>query len=444
MRRRSRFAMCSPTWIATLRNGRLAVAASLLLMPACGGGDAVSVQVGPKTPGAVAVSVVTDGTDLDTDGYTMNISARGQHAVPIDGTLTVSDVPPGAYFVGLEDVSANCVVAGQNPRTVTVLEAATASTRFEVTCTRVDLLAFTSSRLGGQSVWIMGPDGSDPRRVTQMGLDMQLVWAPDGAHFAYVSQRGPYDELTIARWDGSGTTPIFAASPVRSPDWSPDGRRLAFLASTDLGPQDIWVIHADGTGAVNITNDEEPGNYGGLRWSPDGSRLLVESTRPGSQQRDLWALAPDGTGLTNLTDAPGTDRLGRWSPSGDRIAYIRDLRIDELWIMASDGSDPTLVTVPAGPVAPAWSPDGTRIAFVAAGDLWVVGVDGGSPTNLTDGTIPVLDHEPTWSHDGSWIAFVVTREGGVGGDIWVVSPDDSTLDRLTDAPGLDLEPRWRP
>jgi len=451
MRRRSRFALpLPPTWAAVPWTGRAGLAAILLSVPACGGDDSVSAPVGPPAPGTIAATVATIGTDLDTDGYTVSLSVGGQHAVPIAGTVTISGVQPGDYLVALEGVSANCSVAGQNPRTVTVLEGAAASTRFEVTCSRADLMAFTSPRLGGQNVWLMSPDGSNPRRVAQAGLDIDLAWAPDGSHFAYVSQRGPQDHLTIARWDGSGTTSIFVGSPVRSPDWSPDGSRLAFLASTDLGPADIWVVQADGTGAVNLTNDEDPGAYAWVRWSPDGSRLVFESTRSGSQGRDIWALAPDGTGLTNLTDAPGTDRWARWSPSGDRIAYVRAVEPHELWVMGADGNDPTLVTAPVGPAAPAsaaapaWSPDGARIAFVADGDLWVVGVDGAGRINLTDGRALVLDAELAWSHDGSRIAFVVTRDGGVGADIWIISPDGSGLLQLTDEPGLDLSPRWRP
>jgi Tol biopolymer transport system component len=84
----------------------------------------------------------------------------------------------------------------------------------------------------------MHPDGSAPERATSSGLDIDFAWAPDGTRFAYVSQRGALDELWVAAWDGSGATRIFQGSPIRSPDWSPDGTRLVFLASVDLGPQD--------------------------------------------------------------------------------------------------------------------------------------------------------------------------------------------------------------
>ena len=441
MRRAPRFPGSSSLERAFPRSYSLAVT---VVLAACGA-ETGSGPADPATPGAVQVTVTTTGIDLDTDGYALSLTGREALDVSVDGTVTFPHVPAGTYALEVTNLGANCGVAGQNPRSVVVSDGATASASVEVTCSRVDLIALTSARGGGQSIWVMAPDGSSPIRVTTGGLDIDFVWAPDGARFAYVSQRGASDELWTAAWDGSGATRIFRGSPVRSPDWSPDGTRLVLLASIDDGPQDVWVIGADGAGATNITNDEEAGNYADARWSPDGTRVLLESSRSGSQQRDVWTLDPSGAGLRNLTAAAGDDRTARWSSNGDRIAYIRELADHELWVMEADGSNPRRVATPVDDLAPpAWSPDGTNIAFIRGDDVWLVEADGSDPTNLTLGALATLHGGPVWSPDGSRIAFVAARAGDSGADVWAMDADGSRLEQLTDVAGWNGDPRWRP
>jgi Tol biopolymer transport system component len=92
-----------------------------------------------------------------------------------------------------------------------------------------------------------------------------------------------------------------------SPRWSPDGTRLAFLA-TDGVTKDLTISNADGTDRTIIHS----GSLGYLDWSPDGTRLLF--TAPIAQDSNLFIINDDGTGLTQITDYSGRNMNGRWSP----------------------------------------------------------------------------------------------------------------------------------
>ncbi len=81
-------------------------------------------------------------------------------------------------------------------------------------------------------------------------------------------------------------------------------------------PAEIAVFQVAGSGLRRLTTneyaDEEP------EWSPDGSRILFDSNRAGSN--DLYVMDADGSNVTRLTDGPAKEDHGAWSPDGSRIA----------------------------------------------------------------------------------------------------------------------------
>ncbi len=119
-------------------------------------------------------------------------------------------------------------------------------------------------------------------------------------------------------------------------------------AGLSLDSVDIYRVNADGTGLQNLTS--YPARYGGVRASPDGSRVLFESDRAGAAgttYTHLWVMNSDGTGLKELTAR--TSRNGRWSPDGSRIAFEMVGADDRLHVhvMNADGSNPQKVSEPA-------------------------------------------------------------------------------------------------
>lgn len=85
-------------------------------------------------PGAIQVTTVTAGSDLDPDGYTVNIDQSAAGTIQINDTQTYSNLTAGSYSVSLTGLADNCTVDGQSPRDVTVNPGATTQTTFNVTC----------------------------------------------------------------------------------------------------------------------------------------------------------------------------------------------------------------------------------------------------------------------------------------------------------------------
>jgi Tol biopolymer transport system component len=93
-------------------------------------------------------------------------------------------------------------------------------------------------------------------------------WSRDGRHVLY-STNVPSDPLQIRMWRvrASGGTPR-ALGQGRSPDVSPDGRKIAFVNGDD-----VWTMNADGSGRRRIVDHAEGSMSWRLAWSPDGRRI---------------------------------------------------------------------------------------------------------------------------------------------------------------------------
>jgi len=95
---------------------------------------AFDVMAPPPTTGGLTVTTTTGGTGSDPNGYTVAVDGASQ-PIAINDTRTFTGLSAGNHSVGLSDVASNCVVSGQNPRTVAVSAGNTAQTNFSVTCT---------------------------------------------------------------------------------------------------------------------------------------------------------------------------------------------------------------------------------------------------------------------------------------------------------------------
>src|SRR5205823_1905542 len=111
------------------------------------------------------------------------------------------------------------------------------------------------------------------------------------------------DDLVVVNADGSGLTRLTSG---RSPVWSPDGSKIAFLDEVGefpYGYTELFVINADGSNRLRLTRNGS--SYEGVpSWSPDGTKL-VYSVYPVYPDDDLYTINADGTGdPTLITDNP--------------------------------------------------------------------------------------------------------------------------------------------
>lgn len=135
---------------------------------------------------------------------------------------------------------------------------------------------------------------------------------------------------------------------------------------SDVGGAEIYAMRPDGTDLVNLTNS--PGDDEDPRWSPDGQRIAFVSMRDGNAE--IYVASSDGTGATNITNNSAEDLQPRWSPDGQRIAFVSDRGGDrDVFVCSSDGSNVVDVSRSAGTDwFPSWKPDGERIVFYSDRD----------------------------------------------------------------------------
>ncbi|TCN33597.1 TolB protein [Kribbella orskensis] len=178
---------------------------------------------------------------------------------------------------------------------------------------------------------------------------------------------------------------------VYSPDYSPDGTRIAYL--------DGWsfrIMAADGTDDRWLVDAASGPAY--PRWSPDGQWIIAESAG------DIWSVSKDGyaSGWTNLTGAhDSNDLVPTWEPKGHRFATST---YNDVRIYSADGAHTRKVIPMAGAYRLDWNPKENQLAVEALGDLWLVDVASGAIRRLTN-TPDLQELSPVWSPDGRWLTY---------------------------------------
>ena len=295
---------------------------------------------------------------------------------------------------------------------------------------------FTVNRDGWGEIWLMDEAGNERRRLTDK------------------ARRG---------WDASGST---------SPEWSPDGKRIAFVSTGDTreesqDAEEIYVMDAEGRSATRLTSNDVPD--WSPSWSPDGDRIVfARASGLGSLHAQVTLRVMDADGSNDRllhrersTDKPVFLLFPTWAPDGGKIAFTKVTFGEErpepaLTVIESDGTGATVIALEASDAA--WSPDGKRIAFVSvqdrfgetcfhdcepSGEIYVAEANGRSPRRLTE--TEADEASPTWAPDGKRIAFVSDRSNPAEheNEIWVVDADGGEPVRITTNAVWDLEPDWR-
>ncbi|HEY6051785.1 MAG TPA: hypothetical protein VIZ58_11080, partial [Thermoanaerobaculia bacterium] len=258
----------------------------------------------------------------------------------------------------------------------------------------------------------ISPDG---KRVafTKKIRDRRGAWKLGAVEVAAIGSDAPPRRVSGAA-DGR-------AHDEKSPVWSPDGKRIAFLSDAAKdGQSQVWVAPADGGAARRLTSVK--GQLEDPRWSPDGrsiSFLFVEGSS--QEQGALTAYKPDaGVVLETIEEqriavvdaATGRLRIVSpanlyvydydWSPDGKSFAAeaaegsgTNNYWIARLYVVAAQSGETRMVWKPPLQIAcPRWSPDGREIAVIhgimsdegsTGGDIWTVPSAGGEPKNRTPG-----------------------------------------------------------
>jgi len=250
--------------------------------------------------------------------------------------------------------------------------------------------------------------------------------------------------------DGSDPQSV-AVNPWKDsyPSWSHDGKKIAF-ASNREGFFHIYVMDADGTNAVQLTNESVPDYY--PAWSPDDKRIAF-SRELSQQDQDIYVMDADGSNPTNLTNSPSMDACPDWLPDGKKIVFSsnRSGQGSRLYTMDADGRNVKEInqvdsTLPF--MCPAWSPDGKKILFAegrgTGAELWLCNADGKDRRQLT--TLGALNTQCVWSSDGKKIAFQHLERGTRGSSLYIMDADGKNPMEILkeEGPTNGGRPAWRP
>jgi Tol biopolymer transport system component len=176
------------------------------------------------------------------------------------------------------------------------------------------------------AIFVMRADGTDVQQVTQQGADPTIAqpfednaptWSPTDGRLAFVRRRVSTGRSAIftVRPDGNGLHQVtpWRVSPGQ-PDWSPDGRWIAFYGPTTSDIRHISIVHPDGSGLHIITSGT--GTWGSLSFSPNG-RKITASHSPGfgtDGNADVYTMNVDGTDLTDITNSNHFESAPDWGP----------------------------------------------------------------------------------------------------------------------------------
>ena len=165
----------------------------------------------------------------------------------------------------------------------------------------------------GTDLVLAALDSSAPKRITiGKGTDnTSPSYSPDGSQIAFISGKSGAPQVYIMDADGSNVQLLTEYTPgVRSyrasPDWSPDGRAIAY--EQQQGKFQIWMMNLRDRVPKQLTSEGENEDPS---WAPDGRHVVFTSSRGGDKQ--LWILDTESGRARQLTHTNGA-RLAAWSP----------------------------------------------------------------------------------------------------------------------------------
>ena len=296
-------------------------------------------------------------------------------------------------------------------------------------------LAFTSSRgeAAKSQLWLLPMAGGEPQRLTNFknGV-MTYQWSPAGDRFAVVSKSGPSDK-------GTSLSDVRHYTHIRykfnDTGWFDDKRTH------------LWVVGRKSAMAKQITDGDEWDDTD-PQWSPDGKRLAFVSDRTGlayetSRNTDVWTVPAEGGSLTKISDHAEADSSPRWSPDGNTIAFagsVNPRQHPKIYLASASGGTASKLAVDGLDLLVAdmkWTNPGTILfesGVHGTFHLFSVDLNARKVSSLLNGERAIRNV----SAQGGRLAYMVNDFKTLD-DIYVSSADGSGERRLT----FHNQPLWK-
>jgi len=380
--------------------------------------------------------------------------------------------------------------------------------------------------------------GGEAKPLAQgIAWQMQPVYSPDGKYIAFTSDEDGGDNIWIMNADGTNphaiTTETFRL--LNSPAWSPDSQYLVarkhFTGTRSLGAGEVWMFHVAGGEGVKLTErPNEQKDLGEPAYSPDGRyiyfsqdatpgktfhyskdsvkgiykikrydtqtgdiEVLIEGTggairpKPSPDGKILAYIKRDGFQSTlyslDLTSGEETklyDKLDRdmqetwaihgvyptmsWTKDNKHIVFWAKGKINKLDVDSKQVTDIPFSVNTQRDIQPSVrftqnldkdefdvkmlrmaqvSPDGEKVVFEALGKIWIRDIKDGKHKRLTRLDDDINELFPQWSRDGKDIVFTTWNDQQQG-TVSVVSARGGKAKVLTNEPGKYVEPTFSP
>jgi eukaryotic-like serine/threonine-protein kinase len=320
-------------------------------------------------------------------------------------------------------------------------------------------IAFWSTAGGQRDIETMRPDGTDRVKVTSdRDVDWAPAWSSDGRWLFFASDRGGTMGLWGTAVDPTSGRPSGAPVPVASgvdgamdlPHPSADGSSLIFRSKLEsLNPAAIdFDAGTARIGAVRLLQNRT-GTLTPTDVSADGRWLALASTF--DRQQDVFIMRADGTGLVRLTDDIARDWQPRFTPDGQALTFYSNFKGRyDAWSIRTDGSGRTQLTdIPPGVAFTMIEPGGKRVVSAILPRSMVIAPAGPypiTPATAKPAELHVSGGElvPTyWSRGGRWLSGYVLNDAGEAVGFGVLDPVTGKAHQLNDdSRGYDLA--WMP
>jgi len=284
-------------------------------------------------------------------------------------------------------------------------------------------IVFSSERASESRLWSVAIAGGAAQPVTPIR---------DAAAFPSFSRSGklaflrlhPQSKIRVMAISGAAnlkSIDLASVPPkIDNPRFSPDGSRIAFSVENAAGHRDIWVSNSDGTAPHALTDLKSI--CGSPQWSPDGKWIAFDSMARGSW--DVYVIPSHGGTPRLLSNHTGDDVRPSWSADGRSIYFASDQSgTMQIWKIARAGGEAQRITTKGGYEA-VEAPDGKCVVYARKGvaGLW---------RSCSSGEERLIVESLQWQHSRNW---TVTPAGAY----FLSSQSGATYLNMLRFPSLDV------